>query len=47
MTRMPNLVTVDADDTLWNAAKKLVEHEDRFPSCGQTDFSTMDMKGWR
>lgn len=27
MTRMPNVVTVDADDTLWNAAKKLVDHE--------------------
>jgi CBS domain-containing protein len=27
MTRMPNVVTINADDSLWSAAKKLVEHE--------------------
>jgi CBS domain-containing protein len=27
MTRMPNVVTVTADDSLWEAAKKLVDHE--------------------
>lgn len=27
MTRMPNIVTINVDDFLWNAAKKLVDHE--------------------
>ena len=27
MTRMPNIVTIDLDESLWSAAKKLVEHE--------------------
>lgn len=27
MTRMPNVVTVNVDDSLWSAAKKLVDHE--------------------
>jgi CBS domain-containing protein len=27
MTRMPNVVTISAEESLWNAAKKLVEHE--------------------
>lgn len=27
MTRMPNVITITAEDTLWNAAKKLVDHE--------------------
>lgn len=27
MTRMPNVVTVEPDDTLWKAAKKMVTHE--------------------
>ena len=27
MTRMPNIVTVTPEETLWNAASKLVEHE--------------------
>ena len=27
MTRMPNVVTVDIADSLWSAAKKLVDHE--------------------
>ena len=27
MTRMPNVVSINADDSLWSAAKKLVDHE--------------------
>ncbi|MGI6588824.1 MAG: CBS domain-containing protein [Peptococcia bacterium] len=27
MTRMPNIVTINLDESLWSAAKKLVEHE--------------------
>lgn len=27
MTRMPNVVTISAEESLWNAAMKLVEHE--------------------
>ncbi|MDD2432136.1 MAG: CBS domain-containing protein [Clostridia bacterium] len=27
MTRMPNIVTISPDESLWSAAKKLVEHE--------------------
>lgn len=27
MTRMPNIVMVEPEDTLWSAAKKLIEHE--------------------
>lgn len=27
MTRMPNVVTINAEESLWNAAMKLVEHE--------------------
>lgn len=26
MTRMPNIITVSPDESLWNAARKLVEH---------------------
>ena len=27
MTRMPNIVMVEPEDSLWNAARKLIEHE--------------------
>ena len=27
MTRMPNIVTISPEESLWSAAKKLVEHE--------------------
>jgi CBS domain-containing protein len=27
MTRMPNVITLDPNESLWNAAKKLVDHE--------------------
>ena len=27
MTRMPNIITIDAEDTVHHAAEKIVEHE--------------------
>jgi len=27
MTRMPNVVSINVEDSLWSAAKKLVDHE--------------------
>ena len=39
MTRMPNIVTISPEDSLWSAAQKIVEHEvDSLPVVKPVDY---------